>query len=157
MKKLFIVIVLGLTLVGISLARSEAGVKTIYPDQLTPANNDFFYYQTPDFIKSNTANDLAEFYARVKLPVGKTITKVALYHLGTTNTAVTKVYFYRSKLDEQRELIAYVSASDDSGDILKFEDTTINSPKIKGGYTYYVRAISANFYSYIRGVKIFYK
>ena len=87
MKRLMYVIVLVLLLVGVSATGSLAGVKKIMPYELRPYESDCVYVMTPTFM-SSYPETLVDFYAVVKLPVGKVVKKLTFYYL-LTNKILT--------------------------------------------------------------------
>ncbi len=156
MKRLFTLIALVLTVVGFSVADSNAAVKTIKPYELKPFDTSVVYYQWPSYVSSGTSTTNAFFYATVKFPAGKNVKKLTYYHRGHT-TATTNAYLFRVKMGEDPQIMAFASSTDTTNNIIPVEDYTIEFSKIKSGYTYFIQVTSQNYNSSVMGVKITYK
>lgn len=156
MKKLVAGAMLMLAMVCFSAICSEAGVRKIRPDQLLPMDTSFQYFQTPSMIFA--IGSYAQFYAVVKLPVGKTIKKLTYYHKGW-GSPVTIVTLNRSRMGEADVGVATKSENDSSSTVIPVVTTDIDPAykKIKRGYTYYVYVYSKNEDSEIHGIEIYYK
>lgn len=155
MKRLSLVILAVLVIVGCSAIVSFAGVKTIKPNQLRPFESNTVYEQCAAYVRSLDTNPVA-FTAEIKLPVGKKITKLTYYHEGIASGATTTVILFRTKMGVQDEHVAAASSDDATGLIIPV-DGDIYITKIKRGYTYWVYTASFNSSSKNKGIKIYYK
>ncbi len=154
MKRLSLLVLATMILIGCNTITSFAGVKTIRPDQLQLFRSGADYEQCADYLRSSNTSE-AVFTTQVKLPVGKTITKFTHYHSGS-GTPHTSAYLYRTKMGEPWETVA-ISSSFDSSNVVIPVQGTIYIPKIKSGYTYWLYVISSNPNSFFKGIKIKYK
>ncbi len=159
MKQLVTIITLTILLVGSAAAVSSGGVKTIEPEQfIANLSNASTYLINPFNIRSYDSTTPASFYSMVKLPKGRTVKKLTFYYYGYTATDTPYAYasLYRRKMGQPAEIMAVVASVDTSSSIIPVESTVINFAKIKGGYKYWVDVYSANWNSFIHGVKITY-
>lgn len=157
MKRWYAVIVMSLGIICLTAMASHAGKKKIWPDQLLPESSNEVYTQNTFEIFPALSSGDAYFYARVKLPLGKKVTKLT-YHYPNYASTTSRVYLMRSNmLDYQETMAVAYSANTGTGGRLAAEDDTINFAKIKSGYTYWVRAYCENPNGRIRGIIITYK
>ena len=154
MKSLFVIIVMAFVFVNFTAIGSIAGVKNIRPDQLKIERTTYAFFQSAENVAS--LGDFVYWTAVVKLPVGKRITKLKYYHYGSGGPN-TRVSIMRKKMGELPQTVAERLCYDNTGSVISVEDTEIDYPVIKSGYTYYIRARSANFDSKIHGIKIIYQ
>ena len=156
MKRLFTLIVMVVVIVGASTLGAIAGVKTIKPDELKPANSTDTYVMFPNWVSSGSPTAGVQLIAKVKLPVGKTVKKVTYYHRGNAG-AYTYVMLQRFKMGEDAEIISFADSHNTGNTHVTVETTFANFPKIKSGYTYFIEVWCDNSNSYFEGVKITYK
>lgn len=155
MKRISFVVLVTLVFVGSTVVASIAGVKTIKPEQLIPYGNQM--YSIDSFGASGgTVDGYAFFYAKVKIPIGRTITKVKYYHQGQESGANTHVKLERGQMGGYIDQMAYLSPASDTG-LIELEETNITFAKVQRGYIYQVRVFSKNVFSKIQGIKIYYK
>jgi hypothetical protein len=154
---------LAVPLVWIMLQIVEAGVVTIWPHEfgqtyhwlLSSAESEYRFQRSGYFIRGVGTNS-CYLFAPVDLAVGKRVTKLKLYALGQDESASTFANIVRIKMGQQPESMAVVWAEGESG--LRAEtETTINSAEVKRNYLYFVEIFVRNEYSYIYGVKVYYR
>ncbi len=156
------IITLAMFLVGFSVAGSSGGVKKIEPEQfMVYSTNTTPYYGGPENLYANTSGSGVSFYSMVKLPVGQVVKKLTVYYSGYTGTngPYAGCTLSRQKMGDDAEYVVGIYSATDSSGIEALEETMVNSftKKIKSGYKYWVSCYSANWNSFIYGVKIAYK
>lgn len=164
MNRLLSVIVIVVVLVVASASGSVAGKKRIKPSDLKPRLSDSVYFQDDGGVRSGN-NAPVRFWAEVKLPVGKTITKLAYYHSGFSGATEpahgTYVSLWEKKFGAFYSLDPLMKVgSSEYGLGMRTVTTTLEpyeNGKIKNGYTYSLLVTSDNENSWIHGIEITYK
>jgi hypothetical protein len=155
MKRISFTILLAVALLGASVIVSLAGVKTIKPNQLEPEETSQNYKQTADYLTAADDTAIVYFTCEVKLPVGKNIKKITLYHQGSGTFASTQVYLFRTKMGEERQTVGLASSINTSNTTIAV-DGNVLIPRINSGYTYWLSVSIYNSTSIFKGLKIYY-
>ncbi len=133
---------------------SQAGVAIVWPDSFSVVDSADEVVKAPDGMRATGATTNAEFVAPVNIPIGRTITRLAYFHLGYNTASGTTVTLYRIWLGKEAEEMASASSTDDTGTIITVVDTTIDTPVVAPGYRYFVKAKSVDSDAAILGVRI---
>lgn len=164
MKRLLTIVAMTLVLVGGSVVGSEAGKKRIRPTDLKPYLSNAVYNKDSNHVRSADTTEVV-FWAEVKLPAGKTIKKLSYYHSGHVGagapTPGTAVWLWKTNFAGQLHFDPIMevgsSATCDLGDTVFVQtNSSLDSPKIKSGNTYFVNVYSENWNSFIHGIEITY-
>jgi hypothetical protein len=156
-------VLLAVTLLWIMPQIAEAGRIDIWPHQfglphdtgISSAESEYRFFCNGSFTRGFGIYGCFLF-APVKLPVGRTVTKLKLYTEGTAVQALTYAILYRFRMGTPAEQMASVSSNNVS-DLHAETITTINNATVRKNYLYYVRIYVHNEDSYVYGVKLYYK
>jgi len=140
-------------------APCEATVLQVWPDQLKPTGYSAGYYQLPSELRNTDTTKEVDFFARVSIPVGRTITKMHYYRSAFAANPTT-VILYRVKMGQKPTLVALgYSVAVTNGDIVLVPCVLGNAEVVQKDYRYYVRVFIDNQDSdtAVQGIKIVYK
>jgi hypothetical protein len=138
---------------------AAAAVKVLWPLSFRPVFEDGYHTtaQFASFLTSHNAN--GQFYVtKLKLPPGSTITGLVAYYKGTNASAGGGVELYRTKMGEAPEVMgsAHFESLDNTGQIVEVA-AEVFRPRVRRGYLHSLRVSVYNSYSFVYGVKVFYR
>ena len=138
---------------------SEAGVKTIWPDKFKPVMNNQNSNKAPGWAGSALPGAGAEFYAKVKLPVGAKITGMRYYHRSLGSDPGTNVNLFSAKFGQFPDIIMAAGSKDGNDTIIPVTGEFIPASDryVRPGLRYFVLIGSNNQESTVWGIKVFYK
>ncbi len=159
MKKTVFGLIIYLTTCLFVVGSSFAGMVVIYPSELTPSAS-YGFEQDPWFVRSSETDGFAEFFKIIKLPLNKMIKRIEYSHYGsdlTPSTVETQVALLRTNKKTGESDILGLAMSDHEGPVKILVSTdNIANNKVSSRYIYWIGVYSANFYSRVFPIKIYY-
>lgn len=160
MKKPMVVFCLSAVLfLSVGWTQAGAGTRTLYPHQFTLATWSMPLEIMAGFVRRNfywlgsVDGGGVAYESEIRLPVGATITKVAVHAAAEAGQPV-EVWVGRAKLGDAEQTVTTFLASGERG---WHETSSIDFARVAPGYRYWVHVDVSGSRAFVYGVKVSYR